>query len=319
MTEHYVTLFDSTFLPQGLALYSSLLEHGDDFLLWILCLDVECLQTLQRLSLPQIRLLDLQNLETADLLAVKPERSRAEYCWTLTPWSIQWVFEADATALRVTYLDADVFFLNSPIHIFNEFKASGRDVLITEHCYAPECDQTPTSGRFCVQFLSVVRGQGELVLFWWRDRCLEWCFARSENGKFGDQKYLESFSHEFPGLIYEISSDSRLQGPWNASIFRFSDAVLYHFHGLRLFSMSTAFVCSYPLSWPLINHVYIPYFRRIYSLISHYSIPLAAQAVSPGFKEIILLKLKKKILSSIAGVIRPPFYAYCRDGEVAIW
>lgn len=110
MTEHYVTLFDAAFLPQGLTLHSSLLRHGDDFILWILCLDLECLHTLQHLGLPRIRLLDLQNLETSDLLAVKPERTRAEYCWTLTPWSIQWVFEADATALRVTYLDADVFF-----------------------------------------------------------------------------------------------------------------------------------------------------------------------------------------------------------------
>jgi len=120
LTEHYVTLFDSVFLPQGLALHYSLQEHGGDFLLWVLCLDDSCLQTLQRLNLPQVQLLDLKQLETPELLVVKPGRTRAEYCWTLSPWSIQWVFATDSTVQRVTYLDADVFFLKGPNSIFNE-------------------------------------------------------------------------------------------------------------------------------------------------------------------------------------------------------
>lgn len=319
MTEHYVTLFDSTFLPQGLTLHSSLQEHGDDYVMWVLCLDVECLDTLHRLNLPQVRLLDLRELETVDLLAVKPGRTRAEYCWTLTPWSIQWVFEADPNALRVTYLDADVFFLKSPAQVFLEFEASGKGVLITEHGYAPENDQTITSGRYCVQFLTVVRDLGEKVLYWWRDRCLEWCFARFEGGKFGDQKYLESFPGKFPFDVYLIGPDSRFQGPWNATIFCFSDAVIYHFHGLRLLPDLTAFACAYQVTLRHLSCVYMPYLRCMYSLIDRYSLLAKPQGSCLGFRATAKLKLKKKLLSSIAGFSRPPYYARYRDGDVVIW
>ena len=77
-TEHYVTLFDACFLPQGLCLYFSLVKNAGDFVLWVLCIDQECFDVLQRLNLPRLRLLNLGSLETAELLAVKPFRSRAE-------------------------------------------------------------------------------------------------------------------------------------------------------------------------------------------------------------------------------------------------
>lgn len=94
-TEHYVTLFDACFLPQGLCLYFSLVMNASDFVLWVLCTYQECFDVLQRLNLPRLLLLHLGSLETAELLAVKPSLSRVEYCWTLTPFAPRFVFEAD--------------------------------------------------------------------------------------------------------------------------------------------------------------------------------------------------------------------------------
>ena len=293
MTEHFVTLFDHVFLAQGLALYQSLLEHGGDFVLWVLCLDSECLQVLRKLNLPRIRLLNLAILETPALLAVKAGRTQAEYCWTLTPWSIQWVFESDPRVQRVTYLDADLFFLKSPTPIFDEFAASGRAVLITEHGYAPEYDQTPTSGRYCVQFLPVVRGAGEPVLYWWRERCLEWCFARNEDSLFGDQKYLERFSEIFPGLVYDIGSDCRFQGPWNASVCPFSVAIAFHFHGLRVLSTQFISLSTYPLPTPHLFYVYLPYCRLLRMLASQCDIDVISQGASPSFLSLFIRKVKR--------------------------
>ena len=136
--EHFVTLFDSNFLPMGLALHDSLMTQGQPFHLWILCMDERVEEQLKRISLPHVTLMPLAEVETRDLLVVKPGRNRAEYCWTLTPFTFQMVFDRDQDIQRVTYLDADLYFFDSPRILLNELDASGKHVLITEHAYAPE-------------------------------------------------------------------------------------------------------------------------------------------------------------------------------------
>jgi len=186
--ENYVTLFDNLFLPQGLALHMSMVRHIRLFTLWILCVDDETFEVLNNLKLSNVKLLQLSKLETLELLKIKPTRSKGEYCWTLTPFAPRFVFEADPNVKRVTYLDADLCFRKNPKLIFEEFTESGKQVLITDHGYSPEYDQSGTSGQFCVQFMIFNREGGENVRIWWEERCIEWCYARYEEGKFGDQK-----------------------------------------------------------------------------------------------------------------------------------
>lgn len=278
MTEHYVTLFDSSFVPQGLALHHSLLNHGGDFLLWILCLDIQSLNLLQGIGLDHVRLLELSKLETPELLSVKQTRTTAEYCWTLTPWTFQWVFELEPSASRVTYVDADVFLFQSPQPIFLELESSCKSVLITEHGYAPEFDQTPTSGRFCVQFLTICRERGLPALFWWRDRCIEWCYARFENGKFGDQKYIETLSDIFHSEVHVSSHNEWFQGPWNACVFPFSKAITYHFHQLRLGpDCIVMWPPHYSIPSPTEHYLYNPYCELLVHICLQYLPALPVQ------------------------------------------
>ncbi len=232
--EHFVTLFDSLFLPQGLALHLSMERHAGNYTLWILCVDDEAQEVLFKLDLPNIRLLQLSKLETPELLAVKPGRSKGEYCWTLTPFAPRFVFEADAGVPRVTYIDADLWFRKNPEPIFREFDASGKSVLITDHAYAPEYDQSATSGQYCVQFMTFTRDGGETVRKWWEQKCIEWCFARFEDGKFGDQKYLEDWPIRFENSVHLLTNKELMLAPWNATRFPYGNAVTWHFHDLRI-------------------------------------------------------------------------------------
>lgn len=232
--EHYVTLFDSLFLPQGLALHMSMERHAGAYTLWILCMDDEVHDALIRFNLTNVRLLQLSKLEPPELLAIKPTRSIGEYCWTLTPFSPRFVFEADSEVSRVTYLDADMWFRKNPAQIFREFEASGKNVLITDHAYAPERDQSATSGQYCVQFMTFTRNGGEMVRKWWEDRCVEWCFARYEDGKCGDQKYLDDWPERFPEFVHVLANKELTLGPWSATRFPYGNAVTWHFHGLRI-------------------------------------------------------------------------------------
>src|SRR2546423_5417528 len=112
--EHYVTLFDSFFLPQGLALIDSLEQRAGSYLLWILCMDDQTHEVLDRLNLPNVRLMQLSAVETPTLLGIKKGRSRVEYCWTLTPFTPRFVFERDSKVDRVTYIDSDIWFRHNP-------------------------------------------------------------------------------------------------------------------------------------------------------------------------------------------------------------
>lgn len=256
--EHFVTVFDSWFLPQGLALHSSLEQHVGAYTLWILCMDDDAEQVLKRLNLPNVRLFSISKAETPELLRVKAGRTRAEYCWTLTPIAPRLVFEAEPGASRVTYVDADLWFRRSPAPLFRELEWSGKQVLITDHAYAPEHDKSATSGQYCVQFVTFTKA-GEIVRKWWEDRCIEWCFARSENGKFGDQKYLDDWPERFADQVHVLQHQEWTQAPWNATRFPYGSAVTYHFQGLRLVEPRMVSLSDYPLPPPLMRHVYEPY------------------------------------------------------------
>ena len=251
--EHFVTLFDGNFLPMGMCLHASLLEHGVPFHLWILCMDELAEQNLRRLDLPHVSLIPLHEVEDGRLLEVKPTRSRGEYCWTLTSFTPQFVFDRDPRVKRVTYLDADLFFFASPKLLLDEFENSGKHVLITEHAYDPRYERfgrAKRSGRFCVQFITFRRTpESAKVMHWWQDRCLEWCYARVENGKFGDQKYLDQWPDLFGAEVHILKQKEKTLAPWNVAHYEKLghgkvSPVFYHFHGLRILSRSELLLYS---------------------------------------------------------------------------
>lgn len=257
--ENFVTLFDSLFLPQGLALNESLEKHAGNYTLWILCIDEAAYEVLNSLHLPNVKLIRLADVETPDLKRVKGGRTRAEYCWTLTPFTPRFVFERDDTIQRVTYLDADLWFRKSPRPIFEEFEASGKHVLITDHAYAPEYDSSDKNGQYCVQFMTFERDSSEKVRQWWEERCIEWCYAHYEDGKLGDQKYLDDWTERFPTQVHVLQQKEWTLGPWNTTRFPYGTSRFYHFHGLRILKNRKIFLGGYPLSDPVINGIYLPY------------------------------------------------------------
>jgi hypothetical protein len=236
--EHYVTIFDSNFVLSGLALHASLVAHGAPFRLWVLATDDLAIRQLERLALPHLSVIPLREVETPELLSVKGGRTVGEYCWTLTPFAPAAVFQRDPSVERVTYLDADLYFFDSPAGFLEELDGTTADVLVTEHAYAPEYDKTALSGRFCVQFLTFRNTPGgREVMRWWQDRCIEWCFDRNEEGRFGDQKYLERWPELFPSRVHVLRQVERTLAPWNVDHFSRRGEVrpvFFHMQGFRI-------------------------------------------------------------------------------------
>ncbi|MEJ1963921.1 MAG: glycosyl transferase [Gammaproteobacteria bacterium] len=300
--EHYVTLFDSVFLPQGLALHESLTRHGGAFTLWVLCMDERAKVVLDALNKPNIRTIALADVETPELLAVKPGRSRAEYCWTLTPFTPTIVFLRDSAVKRVTYVDADVFILRSPGPVFDEFEASGKAVLITDHAYDPEYDQSAASGQYCVQFVTFVRDLSEPVRKWWQDRCIEWCFNRIEDGKCGDQKYLDVWPEQFGPLVHVLQRLNSFLAPWNARRFPYSHAIAWHFHGLRLLKGNKVLLHGPPYVVPevVLDMIYGPYVAALQR-----GLDVIGEPIVQGRATSSSVALLKKSLRALRRVLRP--------------
>jgi hypothetical protein len=201
------------------------------------------------MDLNNVTVIKLDEFEDYDLLNVKPSRSNVEYCWTCTPSIILYSIKKFNLS-HCTYLDADLYFYSSPYGLVQEL--GDRSVLITEHRYTPKYDQTKVSGIYCVQFVTFKNDDiGLKILKWWRDACLNWCYMISENGKFGDQKYLD----DWPERFEEIHVLQNLGGgvaPWNVqqyNLYKLNNIiyikdnltlkteklVFYHFHGVKFF------------------------------------------------------------------------------------
>jgi len=259
-------------MVQGIALYRSMTTHMPTFRLWVLCLDEETFQALGKLSLPNLCPLRLAELETAELLKIKGKRSLKEYCWTLTPFAPRFVFELEPEIERITYVDADLYFTKSPNLIFSEFEKSSKSVLITEHAYDPQHDQTLSSGKYCVQFITFDRMLGEKVRKDWELKCIDWCYSRHEDGKFGDQKYLEAWPVDFSELVYVLENKELIRGPWNANFYPNESCIAWHFHDFRLFALFNylgAFIGDYPLPEQVIKKFYVQYFKESLNIIKY--------------------------------------------------
>ena len=240
--EHFVTLFDHKFLPQGLALYDSLLEHLPEAKLWVLCMDDQLEEQLKQLNLPNLEIVRLEDVCSDEILQLKAERSQAEFCWTLTPYSFSYVFELDPSIQCLTYLDADIFFFKSPKILLDELEVSGKEILITEHAYDYKDDRTEKNGRFCVQFLTISKTVDALdILHSWQDQCRECCSSNDSSGEtFGDQKYLNEWPDLYEKTVHILEKKEEALGPWNIEFFlnwmgRDHYPVLYHFHSMKKF------------------------------------------------------------------------------------
>lgn len=283
---NYCTLFDSGFALKGLNMIDSLARNSTDLKIYVLAMDEKTEEILFDYNqiYDLLSIISLNDFEGKHnfLENIKVNRSFVEYCWTLTPILIEFCLE-EYSLSHCTYLDADLFFFSSPNKILNSIPED-KDVLITEHNYYPRYNQESTSGIYCVQFMYFKNTtKGLEVLSTWKKQCLEWCYAKFEDNKFGDQKYLDTWPEKYT-QVEVLKNNHFALAPWNIQNYYNSDLpepVFYHFHFFDMYEKRID-LGFYYLNKATVEKYYIPY---LFSLLS---------VNSKIFKHELLLKSKRK-------------------------
>ena len=238
---NFCTLFDSYYIHKGIALYLSLEKHCVDFHLYVMAFDWESYDKLNSLKFEHMTVECMCDYETDFFLRLKKERNKAEYCWTCGPYVIHH-FMIQNQLKSITYLDSDLFFIGDPAIAFAEI--GDNSIAITEQGISEK--NAKVFGKYCVQFMYFKNDKNGLpALEWWRDRCFEWCYQRLEDGKFGDQKYIDEFPLKF-NRVHVIQNPGVGLAPWNLHRYSYCDngntiyhsgntynSVFFHMHGLK--------------------------------------------------------------------------------------
>lgn len=286
---NFCTLFDSNYLDKGLALYNSLLRVTNHFSLYILCFDQCAYDVLTNMELKHIKVESLDNFETEELLKIKPNRTKAEYCWTCTAATIAYFMDKYHLD-DLTYIDADLYFYSDPQCLFEEINSNYADVAIMEHRFENSeagMRSSQTSGKYCVEFNYFKNTEnGKQALRWWKQACFEWCYHKYEPeqdghpARYGDQKYLE----QLPILFDHVHVMKHLGAgvaPWNLRQYQIRESngaeiqlqlietkqtmplIFYHFQNLKYITHELVNINSMCHDKILKENIYHPYLKEI--------------------------------------------------------
>ena len=298
---NFITLYDKNYMSRGLALYGSLKKHCPSFEMYVLAMDDVAASYLTSLDYSNLKVVTVAGIKEMYpvLVRLEKERTRGEFSWTLSSFSIQYAlrkFNLDSCI----YVDADTCFYNNPELLLKE--CGEKSVLITEHNYTPEYDQSATSGKFCVQFMYFKNNSdGNKVLEYWRSKCEEWCYNRMEDGKFGDQKYLDDWESRFEGIVYNCRNIGCGVAPWNIQKYDISvengtyfvtervtkikkPVVFFHYHALLEIAERKWVLSQYRLAENDKKLFFEPYIKELYKIEEKYPTGLVEKVYRNPYK-----------------------------------
>lgn len=265
--EYYCTILSKKMLYQGLALYHSIQRFQGDFVLHVLCMDMEVYECLQGLQYENLLSMPVSALEDSRLLALKESRKENEYCWTLKPIFIEYLIENCIDISRITYLDGDLFFLSEPSLLFRNL--GSWSVLLSKHDYSPDFKYLECQcGIYNSGLISFKNNQrARRCISWWKEQCLNQCSCSFEKNQYGDQKYLEQMPWIFEQVEFFRTRGVNV-GPWNFARYKNSllrasiqkeecPFVCYHFSRFRQLEDTTTGVDFGP---------YRPYEEELYNI-----------------------------------------------------
>ena len=281
----FCTLFDSNYLDKGLVLYKSIKLNTKSFKLYVLAMDDFTERVLNSLEYNHLIVINLKHfIGKMSLSKEFNDRKRAEFCWTCTPFLIDYVIN-ECSEQFCTYVDADMYFYSDPSILLEEMQE--KTVQIVEHRFTKSLFDKyakKSSGNYCVQFNTFKNEEKSIdLLNWWKSKCKESCSQSGINGVMGDQYYLNGW--ETKDFVSVLQNYGGGVAPWNIGQYKLIgnnngkltlkkgkskfELIFYHFHNLSYLSNNKVNISVYERKLindsKLINCIYLPYLGELQS------------------------------------------------------
>ncbi len=244
------------------------------------CFDDIAYNIFRKLNYKNIKIYHPTEFENKELLKVKASKvKRYEYYWACNPFITRKVLLEQDTDF-ISSCDCDLMFFQSPEVIFKEL--GNADVLIQPNNFSFQfVNDFVRVGYYCTSFQCFRKNRNsKKILDWWHKRTMEWCSSKFEDGKFGEQKYLDDWRTRFK-KVRELVNVGTNAAPWNIQkydITKKNDQILlndsyplvyYHYHSFRMNLKNYRYIITgdrhndYPISPEVERIIYRPYIKLL--------------------------------------------------------
>jgi hypothetical protein len=269
----FVTLLNSSYLLQGLALVDSIVKNYPESKVYVAPLDHFTMQAFaNKYQKNKNVLIDGGTIRESYERRLKNHEKVNEVIFSLKPVLIEKALKNIQGDMYI-YCDADLFF-------FSRFELDNiqEDIVLTEHIFRSELAEYIRNGRFNAGFVGFSNSPSSIAcLNWWIKKCQESTAHDIENGVLGDQKYLERFS-ELTSSIRVIKSATMNQSVWmfdkeseigKGPMIDGKEVNTFHFHRLKpykfFFKTGINQYGKLKCRKLLYRHIYLPYLRELSS------------------------------------------------------
>lgn len=240
----------------------------------MVCVDDRAADLVESLNLPRLVVVRHDEYVTEELRRTRAQRSLSEYCWSSKPFAMLHVMGRFPDATWVVYLDSDMMVFADPDIAL---PGDGCHYLLTPHrfhaSFARYAKEAGVHNAGYVAARNTVEGQK--VLSWWGNRCIERCSAVPTERAYADQKYLDEF-----GVLFPFGESSMRKGlnvaPWNIDSYQVhcvgdrisvddEPLLLYHFQSLQTYDDGTLSLYRgrNRIAVNVMEAIYSPYVNRL--------------------------------------------------------
>ena len=225
------TVSDIRYLTQGLALYESLLEHTEDFVLHYMCIDDKSFNIIKKHEnkslIPYYVRDPTIHIQQQDRILGLTGRWHGDnrdtmysgysyFCWSLSSFFTNYLMNKNVG--DITYVDSDIFFYDNFQKVLDTI--GEKQVGVFRHRQF-DLNSSHEEGLYNVGVVHFKNGEiGRKTLDWWADAVL---YRKHDHlATCGDQKYLEEFPSLAEGSIF-VDQGIGHGAPWEWQLYDMSN------------------------------------------------------------------------------------------------